>query len=409
METKKTFNSRRLKEALCIREMKMSELADKTGISKQSLSLYINDENIPPYENIDKISKILEFPPDFFIADDKCVVHTNNTYFRSLSTATKKIQKSQKIKMEYLTKIYNVLSKYVEFPFLNLPSINTSKNFDKPNSEDWKEEIEQIALYVREKWNIGNGPIDNLQYILESNGIIVTGVKNVSADIDAFSQKIRVEKDKSFVFVVALALGEKPIERLRFDMGHELGHILLHSWENNDDEDEKEIFSLREKQANFFASALLLPKNSFTNDIKQYPTDIGYYFYLKKKWRISIQAMIYRAKELEIITGNQYSYMMRQIAKNGWRKKEPGDIPGKLKDTIFQGALDNLFHGEYLNSHDFRINLKNNGIFLFDKDLIEIMGLKDDTLEPEDIVCAQTEKESNVIPFNIKKEKGYGF
>ena len=41
MNTQK-FNGQRLKEALQFREKKMTELADETGISKQSLSLYAN-------------------------------------------------------------------------------------------------------------------------------------------------------------------------------------------------------------------------------------------------------------------------------------------------------------------------------------------------------------------------------
>lgn len=76
----------------------------------------------------------------------------------------------------------------------------------------------------------------------------------------------------------------------------------------------KDLFSAGEKQANMFASALLLPKDPFCRDIAPYATDIDYYKHLKKKWRVSMQAMMYRARQLDVISGNQFSYMMRQGA-----------------------------------------------------------------------------------------------
>ena len=60
----KKFNGNRLKEALQFRELKMSELSAMTDISRQSLSLYANNENNPPYENVMKIAKELDFPYD---------------------------------------------------------------------------------------------------------------------------------------------------------------------------------------------------------------------------------------------------------------------------------------------------------------------------------------------------------
>lgn len=63
------FNGQRLKEALQFRGKKMTELADETGISKQSLSLYANAGNKPPFENVEKIARTLDFPVDFFTSE----------------------------------------------------------------------------------------------------------------------------------------------------------------------------------------------------------------------------------------------------------------------------------------------------------------------------------------------------
>ena len=232
---------------------------------------------------------------------------------------------------------------------------------------------------VRKYWKLGNDPIDNLQYLLESNGIIVTGFKNVDAKFDASSQRINVQNHGT-VFIIALALGEKPDVRLRFDMAHELGHILMHNWDDSNESLGKDEFNALEKQANMFASAFLLPRETFGRDVAPYATNIEYYRTLKKKWGVSMQAMMYRARQLDLITANQFQYMMRIISAKGYKTHEPGDTPGKLSSTIFQGAVDVLFDGEYLNAKEMMQAFHDYGIYLSQKDLEDIMGLKAGTL-----------------------------
>lgn len=359
----------------------MVDLADELNISKQSLSLYANGENNPPYDNVMKIAYALGFPFEYFMTEDLCTSKTCNTYFRSQASAKKLDQNAQKAKLEYVAKIYEVLSNYVDFPELNISHVQ----FDAPSnpfeadSDKVMDQIESIASTVRRNWGIGMGPIDNMQYLLELNGIIVTGFSDVDEKIDAFSQRIDVQNHGS-VFIVALAIGNKPSVRLRFDMGHELGHILLHDWDDSNDILSKDEFNALEKQANMFASAFLLPRDSFGREIAPYANSIEFYRALKKKWGVSIQAMMYRARQLNVITSSQFQYMMRVVSAKGWRTREPGDIPGSLNSTIFQSAIDVLFEGNYTNAKDLIRAFNEYGIYLSQKDLEDIMGLKYGTL-----------------------------
>lgn len=387
---KQIFLGERLQEALEFRVKKMTDLADETGISKQSLSLYAHNNNTPPYENVVKIARALNFPYDFFMNENACTVVTGNTYFRSQATATKRNRKSQKIKLEYVAKLYGILLDYVNFPELNLPDTSDLYLPDDVldvDSDEAVKSIEELAMKVRKCWGLGNGPIDNLQYILESNGIIVTGFRDVDTHIDAFSQQITVNDKK--IFIIALAIGNKPIERLRFDMAHELGHILMHVWGENNEDVSRDEFNAREKQANMFASALLLPRETFVRSVSAYPSDVDFYKSLKKKWKVSIQAMMYRTRQIGIISANQFQYMMRIVSKNGWRTKEPGDVPGQLKDTIFQGAIDLLFDGGYLSRNELVREFAQNGVILAQDDLENLMCLRKGTLD----------QEAKVVPF----------
>lgn len=96
-----------------------------------------------------------------------------------------------------------------------------------------------------------------------------------------------------------------------------------------------------------------------------------------------MQAMIYRAHQLNAITDNQYQYMMRQVSKKGWRTNEPGDTPYYLNENIFQGAIDVLFEAEYLNPSTLLQLFKKYGVTMYPEDIEELLHLRKDTLKVE--------------------------
>lgn len=288
--------------------------------------------------------------------------------------------------MEYVAKMYEILLEFISFPEMNLPSVDFVGCDDvfECENEDAIQEIEDIAAQVRKYWDIGTGPIKDLQYLLEKNGIIVTGFDTNEDKIDAFSQRTIVAGND--IYFIAVALGNRPEGRIRFDMAHELGHILLHPWSEDLEAITKDEFKARERQANMFASAFLLPRDSFGKDIASYPTDLKYYQFLKNKWKVSIQAMIYRTHQLGIMSDNQYQYLMRQVSKNGWRIKEPGDVPYSLNENIFQGAIDLLIEQNVLTAKEILDLFKKNGVTLYPEDMEELLHLRPDTLKVQEKV-----------------------
>ena len=382
----KKFYGERLRSARMYRGLTLTELAKRTEISKQSISLYENDNNTPDYMKVRLLASELNFPYDYFFQKDSYAAKTETTYFRSLASATKKDRTAQSIKLEYVAKMYEILLEFISFPEMNLPSVDFVGCDDvfECENEDAIQEIEDIAAQVRKYWDIGTGPIKDLQYLLEKNGIIVTGFDTNEDKIDAFSQRTIVAGND--IYFIAVALGNRPEGRIRFDMAHELGHILLHPWSEDLEAITKDEFKARERQANMFASAFLLPRDSFGKDIASYPTDLKYYQFLKNKWKVSIQAMIYRAHQLGIMSDNQYQYLMRQVSKNGWRIKEPGDVPYSLNENIFQGAIDLLIEQNVLTAKEILDLFKKNGVTLYPEDMEELLHLRPDTLKVEEKV-----------------------
>lgn len=382
----KKFYGARLRNARMFRGLTLTELAKRTEISKQSLSLYENDNNTPDHMKVRVLASELSFPYDYFFQEDNYIAKTETTYFRSLASATKKDRTAQSIKLEYVAKMYEILLEYISFPVMNLPSVNFEGYDDvfECESPEAIQEIENIADKVRKYWEVETGPIKDFQYLLEKNGIIVTGFDTKEDKIDAFSQRTIVAGND--IYFVAVALGNRPEGRIRFDMAHELGHILLHPWSEDLEAITKDEFKARERQANMFASAFLLPKTSFGKDIAAYPTDLQYYQFMKKKWKVSIQAMIYRTHQLGIISDNQYQYLMRQVSKNGWRQREPGDEPYSLNENIFQGAIDLLTEQNVLETKQILELFKRSGVTLYPKDIEELLHLRPNTLQVEEKV-----------------------
>ena len=87
---RKIFNGKRLKNARLFRGLTLTQLAKNTDISKQSLSLYENEKNIPEHTRVRSLASALNFPYEFFFQNDIWETVTDVTYFRSLASATKK-------------------------------------------------------------------------------------------------------------------------------------------------------------------------------------------------------------------------------------------------------------------------------------------------------------------------------
>lgn len=305
-------NSTRLKEARLYRCMTMDELALDIGINKQAISQFENKKAYPEPLTLRRIADALDFPYAFFVEDDPQSV-IGNTYFRALYTSKKKNLASQQIKAKYLVRIYSMLSKKVRFRSLNLPPIYSDETMT----------IEQLSKNVRRYWELGNAPITNMVSLLERNGIIVGEFSTNSREIDAFYQYYEEKGVPSYCIV--LGTDKKSFYRRQFNCAHELGHILLHEKYSDLNELNREEFRAREDEANAFAASFLLPEESFGKDVSAFPNRLSHYIELKKKWNVSIMAMIMRAYSLQYLTQSQYSYLMKQMSINGYRQQEPLD------------------------------------------------------------------------------------
>lgn len=347
MGTDKQFSKfvpERLAEAREIRGMTTKELAEAVGVSQQAISKFEKpDKTDPGYDTLEKLSSTLHVPVTFFYKQINPVANESIVFFRSKSAATVKSKKVHANKLKWIREVSSYLDHILGFPDVNIPIFTkNTKSFIPTDFND----IEEIALKVRENWGLGNGPISNLVLLLEKNGAVVARSPFSNYDIDACS--IWLENERPLI----LLSNDKTAARSRFDIAHELGHLVLHSHLSVTEFNKKENFKLIEKEANYFASAFLLPSPSFGREI--FSTSIDYLISLKKRWKVSINAMAYRAKQLRIFSDYQYIYIKNKLAQQNWLKNEPLDneIPFE-NPSLLKQAVEAVIENDIKTKQDF--------------------------------------------------------
>lgn len=328
------FNHKQLTSARLARGMSMKELAEKIGVSRQMVSYYESNKKNPSAETLLKIMFALKFPRSFFSATNDNITG-GATFFRKQSSTTKKTRDMQKEHLKYLVGIFNSLSRYVNFPKVNLPEL-----VDKDIFEITDEEIKFKASELRKTWGLDHAsPVNNLISLAEANGIIVSESTVSDNTLDALSRWI---VDRPFIM---LTNNQEASVRRRFNVAHEIGHIILHnSIESIYDYSNVELKNIIEKQANLFASHFLLPDEAFVDSILS--TSLDYFVDLKKHWKVSIQAMVYKTHYLGLLNDDRYLYLSKQISTRKWRTKEPLDDimvieRPSLLEKVYKVIIDN--------------------------------------------------------------------
>lgn len=345
------FNGERLKAARTIRCLSSTELAKLIGVSKQAIWQFENQGKVQPKpENLFILAQKLNFPTSFFLEENWQDVSAGNCFYRAGSSITKKQKEAQKQLNIIRGKMYSFLDEYIEFPSLNLFQLSKEDHL----SDDI---IENLAEDARNYYNMEDLPIGNMINFMENNGILLSQFLLPDVKFDAVSQFISIDGLKK-IPITPYNAAIPSFCRVQFTLAHELGHWILGHMDSDEDSLSTEDYKENEHDANLFASSFLLPRDAFLKDLPQNP-NLYVFVELKKKWRVSIQAMIYRAHYLGRINYNQYQYLMKQISKNGWRTHEPLDdefiIP---KPTLLRKAIEMLVDQNVITKKDLLSKLK---------------------------------------------------
>jgi Zn-dependent peptidase ImmA (M78 family)/transcriptional regulator with XRE-family HTH domain len=306
------FVGERLREARQVRGLRAVQLSEMLNISPQAVSSYETGKKTPSPDIADAIAHKLNLPGHFFTLPARSN-DERTVFYRSMSATTQTARRRAEFRQLWLEDLANYLSDYVEFPEIRIP------NFDIPVDPMLisNDDIEHIANETRKFWRMApDGPVRNMIYLLENQGVIVARDNLGAVTLDGLS----TFTDRPYVVI---GTDKGTAVRWRFDGAHELGHLILHRNLNPKNLTRPADFKKIEGQAHRFAAAFLLPMSAFAEDF--FSASLDALRAIKPKWRVSIAMMIMRAQHGNLISEEHERRLWINYSRRGWRGMEPLD------------------------------------------------------------------------------------
>lgn len=340
---KSPFNGAELRLARVFNGLTLEEVACHVSKTRQYIHKLEIGQAIPTEQLLKQLALILKIEPIFLMSHHKPLVHEDQFHFRKLFTTRVGIKQVAMARGELIVRLVDYLDTKLKLPNLKIQDDRNVQTL---------EQIEYAAECCREQWGIGMGPITNMTRLAESVGAIVTSFQSVSREIDALS--VSVQRP-----IIVRNEAKESVCRQRFDIAHELGHFVLHSGVVTGDR-------RTESEANCFASALLIPRAMMA---QWFPKPRGARLDwiglsdFKKTWKMSKAAILYRARQLELISDAQYRTGVITLKRDGeaTREKEDHLIPPEPPELL-ERSLNVLADKKAIYAEDiaFDLNIRPN-------------------------------------------------
>ncbi len=297
------FQPAALELARALRGLTWSELAARVGVSRNSLTK-ARTGSVPKSETLEKLADELSIPFEFLFTSPPELPPEDVLHFRKASSVRKRAVGQVLARAALFGRVVTQIKLYGRFP---PDTFSFSPVHDDAS-------IEAAAENCRKAWGLSTDtPIENVTRLLERAGAFVGTFDNSNARVDAFSWR-----DSGTPLVLAAA--NTPPSRVRMNLAHEAGHLVLHQGVKTGDK-------VTERQAFLFAASLLLPRAAFWREFPRRGRHLDWHglVEMKRRWGVSLQAILYRARRLGLITDGTYVWSRNYIRNQGWTRREPGE------------------------------------------------------------------------------------
>ncbi len=264
-------------------------------VSKNSISKYEKGLMMANVKVLIALAKALGVKTDYFFRP--FTIEIKNVEFRKKSKLSVKDINSIK------QKVTDDVEKYIEIEqFLNIKT-----DFKNPLSKipiNSKSKIEEAVNTLRKEWKLGLNAFANVIDLLEDREVKVIEVVAPEA-FDGFSGWA-----DNRIPIIVVNKGYT-VERKRLTTLHELGYLLL-TFDSAVSQKEVEKYCFQ------FAGAMLMPEKTFKREIGTSRSSFSQQelIAIKEIYGISIQAIMARAKDLEIISEFHYISFRKKINRN---------------------------------------------------------------------------------------------
>lgn len=304
-----------------VRRISQKELAEKLGTSPAFICKVETDVRTLTVETLSRMSKFLKFPAGFFYQAGEAYLPMSLNYRKREHVSSKLLNPLEaninlyRLHIEAIADKLKLEEAYV--PVVDLQKLGS---------------IEQVAKQLRKFWKMPKGTVENLTELLEQNGIIVISFDFGTERVD--SRTIFTKYKQPIIFINKL----HHADRQRFSLAYELGHLVMHT--GTMPSYDRDI----SHEANLFAAGFLMPETEIRKDFEkgqgQASITIPLLGELKRKWKVSMIALLYRSADLGFLTDNQKRYLLQQFNQLKIRRREPMELdfpkekPKLLRDLI---------------------------------------------------------------------------
>lgn len=309
------FSPDRLQIARIRRGLTSADLARRLDVASRTIARWEHSEVVPSSDTVDRLATELKFPSPFFFEDSLELVSEDSVSFRAPTKTSAKLKGSTIAVATIGVAICNWIDERFNLPRTDIPTLSGYA-------------AETAASAVRRSWNLGHFPVKNMVHLLEAHGVRIFSLPSDIRDVDAYSFYLR---GTPYIFLNTSKTGE----RQRFDLAHELGHLVMHC-------DEVDVHGKeREAEAQRFASNFLMPKE----DVEGQPlTGAGVETILraKQRWGVAAMALTHRLHQLELISDWVYRDNCVALAKSGFRSNEPRNAVTPERSQVLDKLLTTL-------------------------------------------------------------------
>lgn len=317
------FVPARLQMARSVRGVTATSLAKQASVSPEWLSKVEHSRTTPSDELVARLATALRLPIPFFYRDAPTLPTSDEFHFRASSRLAQKDEGAAKAIAALASELSEWMDTAYELPAPGIPELQELAGAELDAGP------EVAAETLRSHWGLGSAPVQNMVAVLESKGGRVFSVSGTFQAIDAFSFR---HNGKPIIFLNPT----KTAERLRFDLAHELGHLVLHGGSLL--EPDRKV---RERQANDFASAFLMPRAGLLGSLRGDVT-VEQITLLRDQWRVSAMAVAVRLHQLEVLSDWTYRQACQELSRRGFRRTEPGSSLIPESSSLWEQVLADL-------------------------------------------------------------------
>ena len=286
------IHGERVRQVRKLRQLTQRQLADQIGGGQDVISRIESGLVQPSPDTLRAIAEVVSFPESFFLAEPGPAFPLGSLVFRARRSASKLNLEEAHVWAELVYECALGLAIRLGMQPASLPNLSG-------------EPPERAAQIARSSLGLSpDRPITNVIHALEQRSVMVLALPVPLPGRDAFSCWAGTNPRFPVIVIPAGSLGA----RQRFTVSHEFDHILT--------PDYRGYSRTAENKADRFASEFLLPEIVIRDELPS-PLNLAKMAPLARRWGVSLQALVMRASQLNLISQRRAQQLYVELSTIG--------------------------------------------------------------------------------------------